>query len=234
MRWWHKWIGIAIGFVLLIWVVSGIAMMAPMSAVVWGAGVVEPTLDLSAATVTPADAVAAALQRTGDTAVGIRSVTLRPLVGTVVYLVTPVRGDPLLIDARSGAPVTITTERAEEIASGGDSGVAAAAIERITTAPIGYGGRLPAWRVSYDDAAGTVAIVAEATGDVVRTERRDRMVMRAGHYLHVFVPLKQLPGGDRTRKAALVVTGIIALLSLASGYWLALPARMRRRQRPPK
>lgn len=232
IRTWHKWIGIAIGVVLLLWVVSGIAMIAPMSPVVWGTGMAELTIDIDDVMVTPNDAVSIAggsVAARRDAA--IRSVTLRPLLDAVVYQVTPTRGEPVLVDAGTGELIAITAERAAAIASSAMPGGAPASIERIVSAPIGYNGRIPAWRVSFSDRAATEAIVAEATGEMARTQRRDRLMMVVGHYVHVFVPLKKLPGGDTTRKAAMVGTGLVALLSIVSGYWLALPARLRRRQK---
>lgn len=232
MRSWHKWIGIAIGLVLLVWVVSGIAMIAPMSSAVWGSGAVEPSLDIDGVVVTPNHAISIARSSVAAGELGaIRSVTLAPLLDAIVYQVTPTRGEPVLIDAGTGAMVTITGKRASAIASSVEPGSAPVSVEHIVTRPIGYGGRLPAWRVAFGDDAATVAIVAEATGEMTRTQRRDRILMVAGHYMHVFVPMKQLPGGEVTRKAALVATGLVAVLSIVSGYWLALPVRLRRRQK---
>ncbi len=233
MRWWHKWIGITIGLVLFLWVASGIAMMVPLSPAVWGADILEPPLDLAGVTITPSQAVAIAVQHRSDTGPpgAIRSVLLRPALGIGVYLVTPADAAPVMVDAGTGEVIVITAERARSIASGAMSGREPISVERIVAAPIGYGGRLPAFRMAFDDPAGTIAIVAEANGELARTGRWDRRKMLLGHYLHVFVPLKGLPGGDRTRIAALVGTGIVALLSIFSGYWLSLPGRFRRSRR---
>jgi hypothetical protein len=233
MRWWHKWIGIAIGLVLVLWVVSGIAMMAPLSPAVWGADIPEPPLDLAGVTITPNQAAAIAGQHRSDTdsPAALRTIVLRPLLGAAVYLVTHADAAPVLVDAGSGEVIAITADRAREIASRAVAGRTPISADRITKAPIGYGGRLPAYRMVFDDPAGTIAIVAEATGELSRTGRWDRRKMLLGHYVHVFVPLKALPGGDRTRIAALVGTGIVALLSIFSGYWLSLPGRVRRARR---
>ena len=58
---WHKWIGITIGLVLFLWVASGLAMLVPLSPTVWGADLVEPTLDLAGVTITPSQAAAIAV-----------------------------------------------------------------------------------------------------------------------------------------------------------------------------
>ncbi len=233
IRWWHKWIGITIGLVLFLWVASGLAMLVPLSPTVWGADLVEPTLDLAGVTITPSQAAAIAVPPRSDSAppAAIRSVVLRPLLGTGVYLVSPADAPPVMVHAGTGEVITVAPESARRIASAAMSGRAPLSVERIVVAPIGYEGRLPAYRMAFDDPSGTVAIVAEATGELARTELRDRRKMLVGHYVHVFVPLKRLPGGDSTRIAALVGTGIIALLSIFSGYWLSLPGRFRRARR---
>ena len=54
-----------------------------------------------------------------------------------------------------------------------------------------------------------------------------RVQAQLGHSVHVFTPLKYLPGRDLTRVGTLVVTSLIALVSILTGYWLALPKRWR-------
>lgn len=230
MRSWHRWIGIAIGVVLLVWVVSGIVMMAPHSDALWGTDIVPPALDVSTVTVTPAEAADVASGAGGG---AIRAIALRPVLDTAVYMVTPMAGAPVLVNAVTGDLFLISAERAGAIAAGVAPGGTTASIERITVAPPGYNGRLPAFKVSYGDKANTVAIVAEATGEMTRSEGWDRFLRQLGHDLHVFAPLKRLPGGDVARKPALVATGVVALLSIFSGYWLSLPARLRRRKSRP-
>jgi hypothetical protein len=183
IRWWHKWIGITIGLVLFLWVASGLAMLVPLSPTVWGADLVEPTLDLAGVTITPSQAAAIAVPPRSDSAppAAIRSVVLRPLLGTGVYLVSPTDAPPVMVHAGTGEVITIAPESARRIASAAMSGRAPLAVERIVVAPIGYEGRLPAYRMTFDDPATTVAS-SPRRRELARTELRDRRKMLVGHY----------------------------------------------------
>ena len=208
VRWWHKWIGVAIGLLLVVWVLSGLLMILPASAVA-RRGQGDAPIDWTRVTVSPAQAVqAAAALHAGAVA---QRVEVKRVRRTVAYLVTLGQGRRALLDAVTAAPIRITAELAGEMALEGLPGVRVARVEKA--------GRR--WHVFLDDAKGTEAFVGEETGDVVRSQRFDRMKASLGHDLHVLMPFKALPGGDRTRLAALWITGIIALVSIVTGYWLA-------------
>ncbi len=223
MRWWHKWIGIVIGLLLFGWVASGIIMILPLSSAAKGLGVVEPVIDLATVAISPSQAATAARVE-GP----IRTIALHQVLGVTVWAVTPANGQPILVHATTAQRFSITPERAKAIAQTSEPDLTPVAVDRIETQPAGYWGRLPAYRVAFNDAAHTEAIVAASTGEVQRSQRRDRIMNSIGHNFHVFGPLTQLPGGQNTRKGSLIMTGLIALLSIISGYWLSLPKRWTR------
>lgn len=224
VRWWHKWIGIFIGVLLLIWVASGLIMILPASTVSRRTDAGLP-VDWSRVTVSPAQAAALAMATApGATVQRVEVKRIREAVGYVVRLD---HGRQMLFDASSGAPMRITSEIAGAIAAEPVPGAKVARVERITAERPGYYGARPAWHVFLDDAKHTEAYVAEGTGDVVRNQRWDRTKDRLGHNLHVFMPLRALPGKEATRLWVLMITGLIALISILTGYWLALPKRWR-------
>ena len=227
MRRWHKWVGIAIGLLLFGWVASGIIMLLPQSKVAKLAGVSEPGIDFAQVTLSPGQAASAAAAARGDTTadVGARNVILRSVLGTPVYLVTPKRGRPSLIDAATGASFEITAERAKTIGEQALGDLKSTGVELLPTAPSGYYGVAPVYRVTYDDGGNVVSLVSAVTGEMQRTQRADRIMTAIGHNFHVFAPFTQLPGGQNTRKGSLILTGIIALASIVTGYWLAIPRR---------
>jgi len=233
MRWWHKWVGILIGLLLFGWTASGIVMLLPQTPVATLAGVTEPLIDFSQVTLTPAQAAEIATRLRADTATGAeanpRTVSLRPVLGTPVYVVTPKRGQPTLVHAVSGEPFVITPERAGTIASQALGDIKVAEVERSTGRPSGYFGPTPVFRVTFADGGDVVAYVVESTGELQRTRRLDRVMSAVGHSFHVFLPLSQLPGGGTTRKGSLIITGLIAIVSIVTGYWLAIPRRWLRK-----
>lgn len=224
VRWWHKWIGIAIGVLLFTWTASGIIMMVPPSSVARAGPGTGAAIDWLTVTVSPARATEVASAGMGGTA---RRVDLQRLRDGMVYAVRFDGGRTVLVDASRGETVRITADLASVIAKDGLPEAVVRRVDRIDRAPAGYWGRLPAFRVEFDDPRHTVAYVAEATGEVSKTAWRDRVQAQLGHSVHVFTPLKDLPGRDQTRVGTLVITSLIALVSILTGYWLALPRRWR-------
>ena len=224
IRWWHKWIGVAVGVLLFAWTASGIVMMMPGS---WtsttGQGTKAP-IDWSAVTVSPSRAVQVAGADSGGTP---QRVDLQQLRDGIVYVVRFERGRTVLVDASSGAAFRITPQLASAIAKDPVPTAAVRRVDRMVRAPIGYYGKLPAYRVELDDPRRIVAYVVEATGEVHRTAWRDRLQEVLGHDVHMFQPLRRLPGRDSTREGTLITTSLIALVSITTGYWLALPRRWR-------
>lgn len=225
MRWWHKWIGIVIGILLVVWLASGVSLIMPMSAASNPPSEAAYPLDWSSVVVSPAQAARIA----ADSSAGaeVRQVVIHRQMGDVAYVVSMAGGRTALVNAMTGAIERISQERAVSIARRTMPGVPIASTERVTERPLGYHGKVPAYRIAFADDGGTVAVVSETTGELSRTMRRDRIYNTIAHQLHVFAPLNGLPGAATTRKGVLTLTSIIALLSILTGYWLALPRRWR-------
>ncbi len=215
IRWWHKWVGIGIGILLIAWTGSGVVMMMPRSSVSTAGQGTGAAVDWTAVTVSPARAAQTA---TADSSGLAKSVDLQRLRDAMVYVVRFEGGRTVLVDASSGSTFRITSELAGRIAQ---DAVPRARVRRVDH--LDWGG----FRVELDDPQRTEAIVAEATGGVSRTVWRDRVQERLGGGIHTFQPLSRLPGHQATQKTALVVMSLIALVSVLTGYWLALPRRWR-------
>jgi len=226
-RWWHNWIGVFIGVILTLWVVSGVIMLLPVSDVSRaGPGTGKP-IDWSVATISPAQAVAAAFA--ADTVLQVDGVSIIRLRDRPVYQVRLHGRPPTLIDAGTGRLITIDKALAVAIAGDPIAGLPVERVELVERRGGGYTGAVPAWHVVYGDDAGTEAWVPVATGDVRRSERADRTRAFWGHDVHVFAPLKEIRGGDRSRKGMLWLTSIISMVVILTGYWLSLPRRWRSR-----
>ena len=133
-------------------------------------------------------------------------------------------------DAATGRIVTIDATLAAAIAGDAVPNAPVAHVERVERPAGGFPGPFPAFHVVFRDDAGTEAWVAVPTGEVRRSERRDRVKSYLGNKAHLFAPLRELPGGDTTRKGVLTLASAVAMISIVTGYWLALPGRWRRRQ----
>lgn len=220
----HKWIGISIGLILLVWLVSGIWIVLPTSYQQnWENGFSQ----WPAAVIAPAEAVAVA---SGNEPEGVRNINMWAVAGRLFYRVS-LKGRPVqLVDATTGQLVRITPDLAEQIAryvfvipeAPVDT------VERVDSYSMRYAaGPLPAMRVVFADDNETVVYVGEADGSVRGggISHRIRSVV-AG--LHTFYPLRVLVSA-KGEKGALVLAGLITIAGVLTGYWLALPGRWRRR-----
>ena len=223
-RWVHKWIGISIGIILLVWLVSGIWIVLPTSYQQnWEDGFSQ----WQAASIAPAEAVAVA---SGHAPELVRNINMWAVADRLFYRVSLEDGTVQLVDATTGQSVTINPDLAVRIAR---------AVFVIPEAPVDTvelvdrysmryaAGPLPAMRVVFADDNKTVVYVGTADGAVLGggTSHRIRSVV-AG--LHTFYPLRVLVSA-KGEKGALVLAGVITIVGVLTGYWLALPRRWRRR-----
>jgi hypothetical protein len=190
----HRWLGIAGCVLFVAWFVSGIVMMYVRMPVLEEEERLAraPLLDLSRATLSPADAAAAVNVRADRVQVGM--IEDRPVYRfgsgarqTIVYadtgaLFRGLRPDQAIAAARRYAP--------------GHGG--AIAHDRLLTDPdqwtLQAGALMPIHRFTLDDEAGTHLYVSERTGDVVlRTTRRERFWAYLGPVIHwiYFTPLRR-------------------------------------------
>lgn len=222
--WLHKWLGICMGVVVFIWVVSGVVMILPRGAVPQAK---TPQPDWSSAVLSPAQA-AALVAATGDTA-GIQNISLVRLRNRPVFLAEMRGGRRHLHDAATGTPIEVTAALAESIAVEGlRAPKPVTRVERLEKPDWRYAGRVPAYRVEFADPKRTVAYVTERDGGLQLGDRgiRIRAVITG---LHTFQPLSLL-GGNTSRLAALHLTSAVAVLLVLTGYYLVLPKRWRRRR----
>lgn len=231
MRWWHNWVGVFIGVVLVLWVISGLIMLLPVSDTARsGVGTSKPIQWLDVA-ISPAAAATAAVKASGSS---VRGLELKRIRDDIAYLVRIEPRGGVLVDARTGSIITITDTLAAAIAADGVRGGTASIgrIDRVDT-PGNFSGHgpLPAWHVIFTDDARTEAWVHIASGDVRRSTLSDRRKSAWGHGAHVFSGLNSAPGGNTSRLGALWITSIISMFAMIAGYWLALPARWRAKVR---
>ena len=193
----HRWLGIAGCLLFVAWFVSGIVMMYVRMPVLEDEERLAraPALDLSRATLSPADAAAAATGadlRADRVQVGM--IEDRPVYRfgggrnqAIVFadtgaLFRGLRPDQALAAVRRYAPDHQGAIKHERLMTGPDQWTLQA------------GALMPLHRFALDDDAGTRVYVSERTGDVVlRTTRRERVWAYLGPVIHwiYFTPLRR-------------------------------------------
>lgn len=224
LRWFykvHKWVGVTIGVVLLMWIVTGVLLSAAEGR---GKGRADPP-DYGKAVVAPSAAVAAATG--GDSGLrGVRAVELDRLGDRVIYRV---RGSPrgtVLIDAGTGERIVVTESLARALAQGAVPGGAIVSAGLIRANDRGYPGSLPAWRVTFGDAEATWFHVSTQDGliNISTTASRTSSTL---HGLHTFGSLTALHIERRHIRLLLIGASLVALAVVLTGYVLSLPRRRR-------
>jgi hypothetical protein len=135
-----------------------------------------------------------------------------------------------MVDARSGAVVTITADLAERLAR--EEHQAAGRVRGVTLmeqrdAAYMFG-PMPAWRVAFDDGS-TVSYVALTDGSVRRSDSASR-VRNIIVSTHTFAPMNIVNVGRLARKPLLIITSVIGVIAVMTGYYLSLPNRWRVRR----
>ncbi len=220
----HKWVGIGIGLVLVMWIVTGI--MAAGGDAVQGRGRRDTGPDFARATVTPAQAVQAAISADSGIA-PVTQLTVERLGAKIVYRLTGADGAVMLLDAGDGSRVVVDEAVAREVVLL-DSPRATIGVPKLIERHDGVyqGGALPVWRVALGDEAGTVVHVNVATGALSRIDRRGQL-HRTVMGLHTFGSLRRFIPSGRVVYLLFVAASVVSLVSVVTGYYLSLPREWR-------
>jgi uncharacterized iron-regulated membrane protein len=217
----HRWLGFLAGAVVLIWIVTGMIMVTPRPATPSRSPRASGP-DYRRIERSPAQAILAA-EAVGDEELDVAGVSLSALGDRAIYRVAPRGRPPVLIDATTGEEVVIDSALAVRVAVAaysGPGGVRRVELNERRRLDNVFG-EVPAYRVEFDDGWGTAAYLGARTGTLVWTERANGRRAMIGS-LHDFFVLRPLPGGDRTRLAALWIASLVSLCSILTGYYLWL------------
>lgn len=218
----HKWVGIGIGVILLMWIVTGVLL----------AGGDTPRAsddappDFGRATVAPAAALA--LATSGDSALtGVRSVEFQQLGSHFIYRIRG-KGRTVVVDAERGERLVMDEALARRVAVEAVPGATIRSAELIRAHDRGYGsGSLPAWRVTLDDEAGTLVHLSVRDG-VLGTSTGAKRMHLTMHNLHTFATLKVLGLPRGPVRWLLILASVISLVGVVTGYFMSLPKRWTR------
>ncbi len=235
-RLWHHWLAIVGGLFLAIFTLTGVLMLLPKH-LPWPSvpPVVQPapTVDPAAATISPAEAVARAEANAGES-LRVQRIVLAPLGPRLAYTLETNRG-PIRIDATSGNPAAALTAEEAEAMVRARFGLSGATLERSLEeqASWSYWGEvgLPAWVFSQPEQPSVIYAVGTMDGAMrARTTsmRLNELIGRS----HTLWPVALLTGSPRARDLALMVTGVLSLLLIATGFFIILPVPRLRPRRP--
>ncbi|MGQ0640173.1 MAG: hypothetical protein ACT4P6_05275 [Gemmatimonadaceae bacterium] len=216
----HRWLAWGLGILVAMWVITGVFMILPSAPVRFAP--LAP-IDATAAVRSPNEA---ALALPSAAASRVRTVSRRNLGGSLLYHFVLQNGRHVFVDATTARRVEFSDTLARAIARaaivGGEVGPPLTRLERhdrrYRTGP------LPAYRFQLNNSDRTMIHVS-AGGTVNATSRYNQFRAMMGR-LHQFeLPLIHIP--SRPRRAALVVTSVITVVLVVTGYVLVFPLRRR-------
>jgi uncharacterized iron-regulated membrane protein len=210
----HKWTALVVGIQMLLWVAGGLVMSVFDLDEVHG--------DLTKAVIEPKplhwDRLVAM-----DSIVSQVPAPIAELAVSVGFFGPQVRledtsGAVYQFDAQTGEPLgAIDAAQALEIAEANDSGDGAGRIPTLVHQNSSeHRGRLPVWKVDFDDEAATTLYVAVDNGDVVTRRNRIWRIYDFAWMLHI------MDYRERTdfNHPLLVSASALALLVALSGLYL--------------
>ena len=224
----HRWLGIALCLLLLIWSFSGLMMLY--------AGPSGISSDVRLAHAQPLPAAAAGHWLSLSEAWGHSGLaaTRQPVTarlsmqaGDAIWLVTDNAGQRQRLSALDGQIRPLSAAQALRIARDWWPGSAQARLQApferdASTAMMNYDIYRPFYRVALEDAEQHEVTISQRSGEVVKsTTRLQRILFWTGSYLHFLRPLDAL-GLAEARKPILTWGALTLLLSAASGLWLGL------------
>jgi uncharacterized iron-regulated membrane protein len=221
----HKWAALVAGIQLFLWVAGGLVMSL--------SDIDEVRGDLTKAVIEPKplrwDRLVALDAIVGQVRAPITELSVSAgFLGPQVRL-TDTSGVTYQFDAQTGEPLgEIDAAQALEIAEASYLGDGVGRLPaRVSQGSTEYRGRLPAWRVDFDDKAATTLYVAADNGDVVTRRNRIWRIYDFAWMLHIM---------DYRERAdfnhpLLVWASALALLVAVSGLYLIVVTPWRREAR---
>lgn len=217
LRWalqFHKWVALVVGIQVLLWAVGGLVMTAIPIDRVRGEHHVADAVATPLLT-TELKPLAEAAARAGFAPT---KAELRQTPRGVIWMLHPVKGEPTMIDARTGERLApFGADQAQAFARrayrGGGSPVRAVLLPK---APQETGKEGPLWRVDFADAERTTLYLAPLTGETV--SRRSDLWRFYDFFwrLHIMDWSK----GENFNHPLIIGAAMLALTTVLSGFVL--------------
>lgn len=232
LYWWHRWLGVGIGLLVLLWFGSGIVMMYvpyPELTERERMGWLAP-LDPDRVQVTAAEAWTAS----GTGSAAPDAVRLNTVAGRPAWHFQHERSWHS-VWADSGAPLEVNYLIVSSSARSAAPDARSLAVDKIELDQWTFGAvraHRPLYRVAADDAAGSVLYVSGRTGELVRdTTRSERAWNWVGSVIHwIYVtPLRK--HNEAWRQAVMWTSGVAMALAMTGMVISLLRLRVRKGRR---
>jgi len=224
----HKWIFVFMGAILLVWLLSGMVMLLPPNWFGPESRNAPATADFRVATLAPAEAIARLEAGSGEP-LDVIAVRLQRVQDQLLYAVRLRGGEEHLVDARTGARFEFSRALAEQVARAG-FGIDAPLAELLELQQHDSfypWGDLPVFRLRFADKPSDFYLVDQKTARVTRSSTASR-IRQAVTSLHHFQPVESLTGSAQLGKALLMLTSVLGLLGVVSGYYLVFAGSRRK------
>jgi hypothetical protein len=225
----HKWLAVSVGGLFLAWLISGIVMILPRLSPESKGPPISDVIDMKKVSVSAQEAVAKVTTRLGEVP-QVREVSLKRIADTDVYEVLTASHGLHLIDARFGEPFSVTAQGAEAIAKRQVvPGAGVLQIELLFRREFTYReGPLPAYRIVLEQDPSVLYYVSVRDGTVSRSDRESR-IRSAIASIHTLEPVKLFMEREAVRKGLLLLSSLIGIAAVGTGFYLALPREGRQR-----
>ncbi len=214
----HKWVALAVGVQVLFWVAGGLVMTAIPIETVRSEHHVRPATPgpLPEASLAFLPAAAAELG-------GISRAELKTTPRGAAWVLTPVRGEPVVLSAATGRPLApMNGAEAARLAAAAYVGEGRPGRARYLAAPPQETGRdTPLWRVDFDDRERTTFYVSPETGEVVTRRSAVWRIYDFFWRLHIM----DLENGEDFNHPLLVAVTFLTLTMVITGFillWIRL------------
>lgn len=217
----HKWLAVAAGLLTLMWFVSGIVMVLPVS--IFGApgplnttGPAGPGYQEIAVGIPQAIAT---VEKDLGQEIKVTGIEFRRIAGRLLYRLLTESGGSHLVDAVSGERYVIDEAEARELLRLADPAIAGGEMTLVRAFDSDYRyGPLPAYRLALQDARGTAYYIATETGEARATNREGRWRgFIAG--MHTFDFLYGV-ASPRAIRLSLALTSVVGTVMTLFGFWI--------------
>jgi len=210
----HKWVGLVVGLQFLLWLASGMVMsLFDQDAVEGMAHRAPPKMTAE----WPREGLMAPAEVLAASGKPVESVDSFWLLQTPAYLLKNSKGS-WLVDARSGAALTVTAAHALEAARAGYVGDGKAGQPQWVPEPTLEirRHRGPAWRIDFDDKEATTIYVSAVDGRILELRNATWRLFDIAWMLHIM----DYSGRENFNHSLLLMAALGGLWMALSGIWL--------------
>jgi len=210
----HKWVGLAVGLQFLLWLASGMVMSLFDQDAVEG---MEHRAPPKMAVEWPRDGLLTPAQVLAASAKPVESIGSFWLLQAPAYLLKNSQGS-WLVDAHSGAALTVTAAHALKVARAGYVGEGKAGQPQWLPQPTLEirKHRGPAWRIDFDDTEATTIYVSAVDGRILEHRNATWRLFDIAWMLHIM----DYSGREDFNNSLLLMAALGGLWLALSGIWL--------------